>query len=151
MKKFVILIAFVSILCLLFYFNQKNEPFALEEKYYQNKIEEIQTDTLNTLLENNESFVLQVYQPMCITSSNLEKVIQNFEENNSLYIYKITFSSLKKTPLEKVISYYPSFVVIKNGKVVDYLKANKTEDIIYYEEEEAFENWLSRYIIIKKN
>ena len=151
MKKFVILIPFVSILCLLFYFNQKNEPFALEEKYYQNKIEEIQTDTLNTLLENKESFVLQVYQPMCITSSNLEKVIQNFEENNSLYIYKITFSSLKKTLLEKVISYYPSFVVIKNGKVVDYLKADKTEDIIYYEEEEAFENWLSRYIIIKKN
>lgn len=151
MKKFVILIPFVSILCLLFYFNQKNKPFALEEKYYQNKIEEIQTDTLNTLLENKESFVLQVYQPMCITSSNLEKVIQNFEENNSLYIYKITFSSLKNTPLEKVISYYPSFVVIKNGKVVDYLKADKTEDIIYYEEEEAFENWLSRYIIIKKN
>ena len=151
MKKVVIFIVFISIFGLFLYFNQKNKPFYLEEKYYQNKIEEIQTDTLNTLLESKESFVLQVYQPMCITSSNLEKVIQSFEENNALYIYKISFSSLKNTPLEKVVSYYPSFVIIKNGKVVDYLKANKTEDIIYYEEEESFENWLSRYIIIKKN
>lgn len=88
---------------------------------------------------------------MCITSSNLEKVIQSFEQNHPLYIYKISFSSLKNTPLEHVISYYPSFVIIKKGKVVDYLKANKKEDTVYYEKEEAFEKWFSSYVIISKN
>ena len=51
-----------------------------------------------------------------------------------------------KVAIEKYIKYYPSFVIFKDGKIIDYLEADNDEDIDIYNSEEAFKTWLSTYI-----
>lgn len=131
----------------------KNEkPFYLENSYYgANSMTEIELEELNSLVNNKESFAVFVYQPMCVTSSDFEKVLNEFLEDKDLSIYKIAFSSIKDTKLGKLIKYYPSFIIYNKGKIVDFLEANKDEDVNYYTSKDGFESWITKYIKLKEN
>lgn len=88
---------------------------------------------------------------MCITSSDFETVLNKFLEDNPLSIYKIAFSNIKNTNVGANIKYYPSFIIYNKGKVVDYLEANKDEDIDFYTSKEGFTKWFTKYININTN
>lgn len=130
--------------------NKKIKPFFLEDMYYeQSKVTEIDTNTFNNLIEKKKSFVIFVYQPMCITSSDFESVLNDLLKENTLSIYKIAFSDIKNTDAGKKVKYYPSFIIYENGKMVDYLEANKDEDTIYYSSKDEFKKWLTKYVNLK--
>lgn len=125
--------------------------FYLEDKYYSDsKFIEIETNDLNKLINNKESFVLFIYQPACITSSNFEQILYDYLETNHISIYKIPFSDIKNTTLSKSVKYYPSFAIFNNGKLIDYLDANSDEDLEYYESKEGFEKWFTNYVLLKQ-
>lgn len=146
-----ILIILVSTIFLIIYKpNQKVEPFLLNDEYYGKKnITEIDYQNLRNLIKNKENFAIFVYQPMCITSSDFEEVLNQFLEENPLNIYKIPFSSIKDTDIGEKIKYYPSFIIYKDGKIVDYLEANKDEDVKYYSSKDDFKDWFTRYVRLK--
>lgn len=146
-----ILTILVSTIFLIIYKpNQKVEPFLLNDKYYGKKnITEIDYQNLRNLIKNKENFAIFVYQPMCITSSDFEEVLNQFLEENPLNIYKIPFSSIKDTDIGEKIKYYPSFIIYKDGKIVDYLEANKDEDVKYYSSKDEFKDWFTRYVRLK--
>lgn len=158
-KKFIIslllvLILIIGVVIFIIFHNNNNlkidEPFYLEEKYYEkNDITEIKNDELNKLVDKKESFVVFVYQPLCAASSKFEDVLLDFLEDNQIGIYKIAFSNIKNTNLGKKIKYYPSFIVYYKGKIVDYLRSDKDADIDYFTSKEGFRNWLSKYIRLK--
>ena len=113
-------------LSLFFILKPKNKTFDLEEKYYgENKIIEIEGPELEKLINEKESFAIFVYQPMCITSSDFESVLNEFLKENKISIYKIAFSKLKELKVGDKINYYPSFILFENGKRIDFLEANK--------------------------
>lgn len=147
----VVSIVLVSTIFLIIYKpNQKVEPFLLIDKYYGKKnITEIDYQNLRNLIKNKENFAIFVYQPMCITSSDFEEVLNQFLEENPLNIYKIPFSSIKDTDIGEKIKYYPSFIIYKDGKIVDYLEANKDEDVKYYSSKDGFKDWFTRYVRLK--
>lgn len=149
-KKMIIFLSalFVLIIGIVILFTEKNEKsFYLENNYYgTNKMTEIKIDELNELIDNKESFAVFIYQPMCITSSDFESVLSDFLEDNHLSIYKIAFSSIKDTDIGKTVKYYPSFIIYKKGKIVDFLEANKDEDVDFYTSKEGFEKWFTSYI-----
>lgn len=157
MKKKIII--FLSVLFVLIFwiviilFTNKNEKlFYLENYYYgTNKMTEIEIDELNELIDNKESFAVFVYQPMCVTSSDFESVLSDFLEDNQISIYKIAFSNIKDTEIGKSIKYYPSFMVYNNGKMIDFLEANKDEDVNYYTSTDGFKNWFTKYVRLKDN
>lgn len=125
----------------------KNEIFSLEEKYYEDSsIEEIDTNTLEQLINDKESFAVFVYQPLCENSNNLESIINELIDTYQMSFYKIKFTDIKETNLGKKVKYYPSFVIYKDGKVVDYLESDKDEDINKFKNLEDFKSWLSSYI-----
>lgn len=154
MRKKVICIAggvfavlFFLALCL---FLKKSQVFALEDKYYkESKVTEISSEELNELVEKKESFLVFVYQPMCITSSDFGNILNTFLSENTLSIYKIAFSELKEINSTKNVKYYPSFLIYKKGALVDFLEANKDEDVKYYTNKEEFKKWITKYVQLK--
>lgn len=127
------------------------QKFYLEDKYYTDgSFIDIETDKLNDLINNKESFALFIYQPACVTSSDFEQTLHDFITNNNIKVYKIAFSNIKETTLSKSIKYYPSFVIFNKGKMVDYLDAESDNDLKYYESKDEFQNWFTSYVLLKK-
>lgn len=126
------------------------KTFFLENKYYGSKsVNEIKINDLNKLIDNKESFAVFVYQPMCTTSSDFEEVLNDFLEENQISIYKIAYSDIKNTDIGKTVKYYPSFIIYRNGKLIDFLESDKDEDVNYYRSKEGFEQWFTKYVHLK--
>lgn len=146
----IILVLIILLSVVLFY--KKDQHFFLEDEYYKdNTINEIEISELNKLIKNKESFALFIYQSMCITSSDFEEVLNDFLTENKISIYKIPFSSIKDTEISKYVKYYPSFVLYNKGKMIDYLEADKDEDLKYYSSKESFKDWFTKYVNLKDN
>ena len=149
MKKIISLLLF----CIIFTGCTKKEAttFYLEDKYY-NTVSYITSNSeeVNELIENKSSFVLFVYQDLCVNSYNFEKVLNEFVNENQIGIVKIAYSDIKNTLLADTIKYYPSFVIFKEGKIVDYLDANSDEDTKYFKNIDDFSDWFKSYIKIKE-
>ena len=143
----VALIIVVATIVVFLIFKNQSKIFSLESKYYNTgeKIE-INTSELEELISDKESFVVFVSQDMCLASSNFEVVINDFLEEYPITIYEINYSELKESDLGDFLEHYPSFVIYKNGKMVDFLDANADEDIDYYKTKEGFKNWFTQYV-----
>lgn len=127
----------------------KNKIYSFEEKYYKEaSLNEIQYEELNKLVDNKESFGVFIYQPLCETSSGFESVLNTFIKQYQMSFYKVAYSDIKNTDLGKKIKYYPSFIIYKEGKIVDYLEADKDEDTNIYKNIEDFKSWLSSYVTL---
>ena len=127
--------------------SNQHEIFSLEEKYYNSdRITEIDIDTFNELMDDKESFAIFIYQPLCVTSTNFENVLNKFLDEYQISFYKMSFSDMKETVLASDIRYYPSFAVIHEGELVGALDANSDEDITYYETVDGFVSWFSSYV-----
>ena len=143
----VALIIVVAAIVVFLIFQNQSKIFSLESKYYNTgeKIE-INTSKLEELINDKESFVVFVSQDMCLASSNFEVVINDFLEEYPITIYEINYSELKESDLGDFLEHYPSFVIYKNGKMVDFLDANADEDTDYYKTKEGFKNWFTQYV-----
>ena len=70
--------------------------------------------------------------------------------------YKIDFLSMpfkefKNTKYYNKVKYAPSIIIIKQGKIVSYLDANKDKDLQKYQDVHEFENWINKYINTKES
>lgn len=144
--KFIILILIFSVLII----GCQEKKFSFEKKYYNNsEIIELDLNNFNKLIENKESFGIFIYQPMCVTSNEFSEIINKYSENYLITFYKMPFSLIKETKLEEQIKYYPSFVIYRNGELIDFLDASSDEDIKYYKSIDGFKEWLETYVTIK--
>ena len=143
MKKIIVLIL-VSILLV-----GCNGKIKLEDKYYK-RSEFIDADPskVNDLIKSKESFVVFIYQPMCTMSSEFEELLDEYMDIRKISIYKMSFSDMKKTSLKDTVRFYPSFIIFKDGEVVDFLDADSDEDTKKYKELDAFKEWFEGYVEI---
>lgn len=146
----IILILIVVIIERNFIQKTSDFMFYLEEKYYGNSVfNEIDSNDLNNLINNKESFAIFIHQPFCSTSYEFNKILVRFAEENKISFYKMSFDEMKKTVMYEKIKYYPSFAIYNNGKLIDFLEADSDEDLIRYKDIEEFKNWFKSYIQIK--
>ena len=153
-KKYLILVPILLLISVLVVLlkNIPNYEFYLEDKYYQESgLVDINSNKLNELIESKESFAVFIYQPACITSTNFEKVLNEFLDENQIQIYKIAFSDIKGTSLKEKVKYYPSFAIFKKGNLIDHLNADSDEDLQYYETKEGFKQWFTNYVLLKQS
>ncbi len=126
-------------------------PFSLNEEYYgTTETDSIDYAKLEDLTEDKKSFAVFVYQPLCETSAAFEEVLDQFRTENSVGFYKIAFADLKDTALGEQVKHYPSFMVFKNGELMEFLDAEADEDKEYYQDADGFKRWFSKYVNIKK-
>lgn len=151
-KLFIIPILLLIAIIIVIIKSLPDNKFYLEDNYYgKSKIIEIDKDKLENLIDDKESFALFIYQPACVTSSNFEKVIKEFLEENSITIYMIAFSSIKETSLGENVKYYPSFAIYNKGKLIDNLEADKNDDLKYFESKKGFKEWFTSYVLLKES
>lgn len=143
MKKILVLVFLLTI----FITGCKQSSFSLEEKYYgEAKIEEIGVSKFNELLEKKTSFGIFIYDASCITSSDFNKVLQEFSKKYNLYLYSISFQNMKETTLSEKVKFCPSFAIYKDGKLIDYLDASSDKDTDNYKSVDNFSNWFFGYV-----
>lgn len=148
MKKNLLLI--VAIMLLLVGCGSK-EKFYLEDSYYgDNKLIEINNDDLKKLEEDKKDFVLFVYLPGCSSCVEFKTVLEDFLTENNININYISILDTDGTSVENKVKFAPSFMVYKDGKVVDLLDSNSDEDLSYFKSAESFKNWLEKYIYLSK-
>lgn len=142
-KKIIIFLLIIS----SFFLGGCSNKFSLEDKYYKKaSFTEIEKKDYEELIKNKESFGVFIYQPLCTTSYNFNKVVTKFTDMYEMNFYKMSFVNMKETELKDKIKYYPSFAIFKNGKLVDYLDANSKEDTNKYKSVDYFANWFSSYV-----
>lgn len=148
MKKFLIFICIFSLLLV----GCDNKTFSLEEKYYStSEFIELDTETLEKNVNDKESFAVFIYQPLCTASYEFNKVLTEFADDYKINFYKMSYNTMKETFLGEKIKYYPSLVIFREGKVVDYLDADSDEDVDYFKNVNDFKGWFSDYVKIKKS
>ena len=149
-KKLLLVISVLILLSIIIFITFKvlNRNFYLDDKYYgNNEIYEIGIEEFNNLISNKESFGIFVYQPACTTSAEFEQVLYDFFKQNNMSIYKIKFSDIYEHT--DFLKFYPSFIIYKNGKMVDFLEADKDKDLKYYQSVDGFKEWFTKYVILK--
>ena len=146
----VFLLLAVLTLCIACKKEEKIEPIDLKDEYYaESKFEEVDLDGLKKLIDDKETFVVYVYLPGCSSCAAFKEVLDEFQKDNNLFIYSTQIEYAKQTEIGDKITYAPSFVVFKEGKIYGYLRSEKDEDLPYYETAAKFKEWLIKYVNLK--
>jgi hypothetical protein len=131
-------------------FNNK-EKFYLEDTYYsKGGLKDTTSKEVDKLINNKKSFVLFTYNDFCSFSVPCDSVFEDASKKLNITILQIPYRDFKNTVLNKKIKYGPSVVIIKEGKVVKYLDAEKDDDKILYQDVKKFNVWLDKYIYTEK-
>lgn len=145
-----VFIALVAGFC-AFLLLAKPAPFRLNEQFYGTaELTSISVDELQRLVDDKASFVVFISQPSCRASADFEKILQSFIAKHPMKFYEIAFSDLKNLPFAKGVRFYPSFLVFKNGQLVDFLEADSDEDASAYTSLDGFETWFTKQIILQE-
>ncbi len=130
--------------------NKTQEKYYLNDKYYStNEFIEINSNKIDQY--KNDSYILFTYNNYCTLPIPCEYVFEDFMNKYNISIVSIPFAEFKKTNYYKKVKYAPSILIIKNGKIIDYLDVNANEDLNKYQNIEEFEKWISKYIYLENN
>ena len=119
----------------------------IDEEYRGNSgIVDISVEEYESLVEGKRSFIVLVDQNGCNTADKMRDFASRYSEKNSIGIYRIMFEKMKNTSLSDSVKYYPSVVVIDDGEVSTYLKADSDDDAEIYNNYDSFEAWMNKNI-----
>lgn len=145
MKKLLLLIVIVLLLS-----GCKQEKFYLDDIHYDKiGISTIDNAKLKELENQKNNFGIFVFLPGCSSCAEFKTVLEEFTEENNMYIYSISILDVDGTQAEK-IEFAPSFMIYKEGKVVDMLDAASDKDTVYFKNSSSFKEWLEEYIYLEK-
>ena len=146
MKK--VLLVFIFVLLLTGCFS--NNKFYLEDKYYiDTKYIEVDIDEYNKI--KDESFILFTYNSYCQFAIPCQDVFKEAMEKYKISIVSMPYAEFKKTNLHDKVKYAPSVIIVKKGKIIDYLDSESDSDIDLYQNADKFSDWLKKYIYLEKN
>ena len=146
MKRIICLLLLTLLLCGC---EAKIERFHLDSKYYkEGKIVETDSDKINELTKNKESFAVFVYMSSCSSCSKFNAILEDFTKEYDITFYAIPVQDIKDTDVCECVKYSPSVAIYKDGENVSYLDANSDKDKEYYESVDGFKKWLSKYIYL---
>lgn len=119
------------------------EKFYLDDKYY-NEGNYIKVNDINNL--KKDTYILYTYNNYCTFNKPCEEIFKEYMEKYKIDFVSIPFEKFKKTSLYGEVKYGPSILIIKEGKIIKYLDANKDSDLQKYQDTKEFEKWINKYI-----
>ena len=141
MKKAVLFI--ITLLLITGCKEKQIERFHLNNKYY-NEGKFITIKNLDDL--KNDTYVLYTYNNYCTFKIPCENIFKEYMEKYKIDFYGIPFEQFKKTSFYREVRYAPSIILVKDGKIIEYLDANKDKDLDKYQDSKKFEEWINNYI-----
>lgn len=146
MKKRIFIFGTICLLSIFFLYILINYNSKIVIKKNNNILVSISDKQLIDKINNKDSFLLYTYNNFCTFSKPCDIVFKNILKKYELESFQITFAEFKNTSFYDEIKFGPSFVIVKNGKIKDYLDANSDKDYSRYQDEDDFEAWLKGYI-----
>ncbi len=98
------------------------------------------------LVSEEKSFVLLVDQTGCKTAERLRGFMKDYFDGTDVKYYRLMFSDLKESSLYNYVKYYPSVVLVSDGKPVAWLRADENADADKYNNYDSFKSWLQGYL-----
>ena len=123
----------------------------LDAEYYcgddcDGEMAELDGASYEELVQNGGSFVVFVDQGGCTTADRLRGYVENYANNMGVRVYRMMFAEAREASIHDYVKYYPSVVIVSKGRVVGYLRADSDDDADYYNDYEAFREWMGRYL-----
>lgn len=125
------------------------EKFYLSDQFY-NTGDYIDTDVEGVKNLNKDSFIIYTFNNFCIFTTPCDEIFKVVMDKYKIDIVSVPFSELKETKYYNTIKLAPSIILVKDGEVVTYLRADSDEDFKKYQDPDAFEKWLGEYIYLEK-
>lgn len=98
---------------------------------------------LDELIESEKSFVLYVSLPICNgDAAKFKQYVLDFQHKEKISFYYLTSDYIKDTKVYETVKYFPSVIIVKEGKIINFLKYDSDEDIEYYKSYDGFSKWL---------
>ena len=126
----------------------KKDKIYLNDEYYNNgDFIVVDNEELDKLDGN---FIVFSHNNFCSLGVPCEDIFKLVMEKYKIDFLKIQFDLFKESKYYEYVKYAPSIIIIKSGKVISYLDADKDEDLDKYQDTNEFEKWLNNYIYLKK-
>ncbi len=108
----------------------------------------IDTGTLKTMIQNQETFFLSLYLPGCSACASFAPVVEELAESDQIPFFSMSLADadLSGTPLDGKAKYTPSAAVFKDGKLMGMLDPNADEDTDYFRNAENLSAWINTMI-----
>ena len=124
-----------------------NQKFSLDsDQLGSTEYIDITGEEYEKLLNEKKSFLVFVDQSGCITAEGLRKNLEEIQEERKFKVYRIMFSDARETSMSEYVKFYPSLVIVGQGEIKSWLKADSDEDTERYKTKVDLEDWLNKYI-----
>lgn len=125
--------------------------FSLSPEYLgKTDLIDITAADYDQLIREQKSFLLFVDQDGCDVATTVRKFVAEYSSEKTLSFHHVYFTDIRGTAINKYVKYYPSVVLIANGQVVDFLKANSDDYIAPYTNYDSFKTWIEKYLKFKE-
>ena len=144
----IILVVVITVLVAVIVGGQPTQQFRLSAEYYgtSEMLTGLTKDEYEQLLSQKKSFVVMVDKPGCITTPPMRERMANFPANMQFKYYQFMWSEARESSLHEYVTFVPSVAIIREGKVVAWLRADSDEDVDYFNSAEALQGWIAKYI-----
>lgn len=124
-----------------------NQKFPLDsDQLGSTEYIDITGEEYEKLLNEKKSFLVFVDQSGCITAEGLRKNLEEIQKEKNFKVYRIMFSDARETSMSEYVKFYPSLVIVGQGEIKSWLKADSDEDTERYKTKVDLEDWLNKYI-----
>ena len=108
----------------------------------------IDTGTLKTMIQNQETFFLSLYLPGCSACASFAPVVEELAASDQIPFFSMSLADadLSGTPLDGKAKYTPSAAVFKDGRLMGMLDPNADEDTDYFRNAENLSSWINTMI-----
>lgn len=148
MRKIVLVLGLLILLTGCNNLKKTNKVYLDDNFYGKNSFIEVSSSEIENLKDS--TYVLFTYNNYCTMPISCEGIFKSFMEKYNIAFYAIPYSDFKETYIHDTVSFAPSVIIVKNGKIVDYLNADKDEDYDAYQDLNKFTDWIDNYIYISK-
>jgi hypothetical protein len=98
--------------------------------------------TLDQMFEDKKSFVLYVSLPICNgDAAKFKQYVLDFQHREKVSFYYLTSDYIKDSKVYETVKYFPSVIIVKDGKIINYLKYDSDEDVEFYKSYDGFSKW----------
>lgn len=95
------------------------------------------------IIKDKKDFILYVSLPICSgDAAKFKEFVLDFERKNHVSFYYLTSDYVKDTSVYETVKFFPSVIIYKDGKIVNFLKYDSDEDKEFYKSYEGFEKWI---------
>ena len=111
------------------------------------KNEEDPARFLDELAAEKKNFVVYVSLPICNgDAAKFKQFVLDFQRKENLSFVYITSDYIKDTFIYDTVKYFPSVIIVKEGKIINYLRYDSDEDVEYYKSYDGFSKWLKENV-----